>query len=85
MGFTLLIAFYSHFVNPGYYELYKTFSLDRLHQQNATQEQIDSCMKEVDSIYNGSLLSYLEMFFFSMIFGVALSAIAAVSFKKKNA
>ncbi len=85
IGFTLLIAFYSHFVNPGYYEAYKTFTLDKLNAQNATQKTIDAAMQEVDRIYNGSAISYFMMFSFSIMFGVALSVIAALAFIRKRA
>ena len=85
IGFALLIAFYQHIVNPEYYENYKAFVLERLHQQNATQETIDSTMKEVDLVNNGSLVSYSMMFLYSMILAVGLSAIAAGIFKRKSA
>ncbi len=84
IGFALLIAFYQHYVNPEYYENYKAFALERLHQYNASPQLIDSSMKEVDMVNNGSLTSYSMMFLYSIVFGVFLSAIAALVFKRKS-
>ncbi len=83
LGFTLIIAFYQHFVNPGFYDSLKAFTLEQLHARNASQKEIDDSLAELEFSFNGSALSYLLLFVFSMIWGVGLSAIAALTFKRK--
>lgn len=85
IGFVLLIAFYQHFVNPGYYEAYRNFTIETFHVQNATPEAIDAALQEADRIYNGSAMSYFMMFIFSILFGLALSVVAALAFKRRRA
>ena len=84
VGFTLLIAIYQKLINPEYYETLKVFMLHKLETQHASQEQIDSAMKEIETSYNGSATSYLLLFVFTLVWGVLLSAIAASIYKTKK-
>jgi hypothetical protein len=84
IGFTLIIIIYQQFVNPEFYETLKAFTLQNLQLHQASQEQIDSSMKELEMSFNGSVMSYLLLLIFSLVWGVLLSAIAAMVFKSKK-
>ncbi len=81
VGFTLVIIIYQRFINPEFYETLKTFTLQQLQLHQASQEQIDSSMKELEMSFNGSKGSYSMLFGFSFIWGILLSAIASLVFK----
>ena len=82
-GFTLVVVIYSIFINPGFYESYKAYSLSQLEAHQATQAQIDDALREIDMTYGGSPFSYLLLFLFSFLWGIVLSAIASLVFMSK--
>jgi len=84
IGFTLIIIFYQQFINPEFYETFKAFTLSQLEAHKATQAQIDSSLKEIEASYNGSAMSYCFLFVFSFVWGIILSAIAALVFRTKK-
>ena len=84
IGFTLVIIFYQQFINPEFYETFKAFTLSQLQEHHATREQIDSAMKETEMSYSGSAMSYAMLLAFSFVWGVILSAIAAMIYKSKK-
>jgi hypothetical protein len=84
IGFTLVIIIYQQFINPEFYETLKAFTLQNLQLRNASQEQIDSSMKELEMSYNGSATSYVLLFVFSLAWGILLSAIAASIYKTRK-
>ena len=84
IGFAIIIMIYQQFINPEFFETFKTFSLAELQSNQATQAQIDSAMKEIEMSYSGSATSYLLLFVFSFVWGVVLSSIAALIFKSKK-
>lgn len=83
-GFTIFIFLYQHFVNPEFYQTLKAFMLTQMQEQHATQQQIDAKMNEVDMSFNGSALSFILMFIFSFIWGVIISAIAALIYRTRK-
>ena len=84
IGFTLVIIFYQQLINPEFYETFKAFTLSKLQEHQATQAQIDSSLKEIEMSYSGSAMSYFLLLLFSFVWGVVLSAIAALIFKTKK-
>ena len=48
IGFTLIIAFYQHFINPGFYDSLKAFTLEQLHARGASQKEIDDSIAELE-------------------------------------
>ena len=84
IGFTIIIIFYQQFVNPQFYETFKAFTLSQLQEHHASQEQIDSALKETEMSYSGSAMSYCMLLLFSFVWGVILAAIAAMIYKSKK-
>ncbi len=83
-GFAFIIFLYQQFVNPEFYSTFKAFSLSELQQQKVTQDVIDAKMKEIDMSYNGGALSFLLLFIFCFVWGLALSAIASLVYRRKK-
>jgi len=83
LGFTILIIFYSKFLNPDQYSIMKEFTMNQLQLGKLTQAQFEKAMKEVDMVYSGTPLSYLLLFLFSVVYGIGISAIASLILMKK--
>ena len=83
-GFTIIIVIYQQLINPEYYETLKAFKLRELQSHNATQQQIDASMKELEMTANGSATSYFLLFVFTLAWGILLSAIASLIYKTKK-
>ncbi len=83
VGFTIEIILYNHFVNPDFCSTIKDFTLQQLQQQGATQDLIDAKMKDLDFTYGGTVVSYLALFGFTFLFGLAVSAISSLIWMKK--
>jgi len=82
-GFTVIIALYQKFVNPEFFETLKVFTLEQLKAKNASQEEIDNTIKGMEMSFNGSAASFFLLFVFSFGWGVILSAIAGLVYRKK--
>ena len=83
-GFTIVIILYQKFLNPEYYQTLKDFTMQQLQEQHATQQTIDSKMKEVEMQASGKPMSYLWLFIFSSIWGIGISAIASMILRRNS-
>jgi hypothetical protein len=81
--FTVLIVLYQKFINPDFYITLKAFTIEQLKAKNATQAEIDENMKTMDMSFNGSAFSFFLLFVFSFGWGLILSVIAALVYRKK--
>ena len=82
-GFTILIFLYQQFINPEFFETFRTYTLDALKARNATQAEIDAEIQNIERSFNGSPITYLLLFIFSFGWGVIMSVIAALVYRKK--
>jgi Protein of unknown function (DUF4199) len=84
-GFTIVIIIYNRFINPGYYDTLRDFTMKQLQDEHASATTIDAEMKELAMTQSGSALSYLLLFVFATIWGIGISAIASAVLQKKPA
>ena len=83
-GFTLIIFLYQKFINPDFFVTLKAYTLEQLKARNATPEEIEKSIKQMDMSFSGSAASFFLLFVFSFGWGVILSAIAARVYRKKK-
>lgn len=84
LGISAWYALYGEIINTQFKPSLTDFERAKLEAAHATPEAIAAKMKEVDMSTGGSVLSYLLLFVFMLLFGLVLSAIAALIFKKKK-
>ncbi len=82
-GFSIIVYLYQKILNPEFYDTLKNYTLEQLQKNNATKEQIDAAVKEMQMSYSGSPISFVLLFVFSSVWGVIMSAIAALVYRKK--
>ncbi|MCW3087642.1 MAG: hypothetical protein JWQ78_1028 [Sediminibacterium sp.] len=84
IGIAAWYALYGEVINPQYKTSLMAFERSKLEAVNATPDAIAAKMKEVDMSTGGSVLSYILLIVFMAIFGLVLSAIAGLIFKRKK-
>lgn len=82
-GFTIVIILYQQFLNPEYHDTLKAFTLKTLQEKGAAQQEIDEKLKQLEMSAGGSAISYLLLFIFSSIWGIGISAIAALLLRRQ--
>jgi hypothetical protein len=82
--FSIIIAVYQHQFNPEFYSSIKQFTLRELQKRNASSDEIQSAMKEIEMSYSGNFLSYILLFIFSTILNTISGLIATLVLRKKK-
>ncbi len=75
---------YASWINPDFYPSLKSFKLAQVTQSGATQQVIESAMKEIEMSYSGSLVSYLLLMVFTFIMGGIVTAIISFFMQAKK-
>ena len=81
VGFTIIIALYQTFINTEFFETLKNYTIQQMTHEGKSQEEIDKTMEQLNMSFNGSAASYILLFFYSFIWGLIVSAIAALVYR----